>query len=135
MLDFIRGTLRSAIGAAEEAEHDVTSPMQTTHELEQHLADAVTAVHRSCDSMERHIAVLETLADSLAPLTESVTRLTNELAPLARLAAPIGAAEQEVGELEHEVSRFEHLLGRHRHQPDEAPTPEQPQAPPSTPRR
>jgi hypothetical protein len=126
-LDFLTAPLRSLLGVAEQAEHEVVqrSPLQTTHELEQHLADAVTAVHRSCDSMERHIAVLETLADSLAPLTESVTRLTDELAPLVKLANPVGAAEREVG-------KVEHFFSRHRHE-EATPAPAGAPAPPPSP--
>ena len=103
--------VRSAIGAAEHVESDAVShtPMHQTRELEQAIADACAAVHRSADSLEKHIAVIEALADSLPPLTESVTRLTDELGPLLRATAPLGAAERE-------VSRAEGFFHRHRHE-------------------
>jgi hypothetical protein len=123
-LDFLTAPLRSLLGLSEQAEREVVqhSPLHETRELEAKLAEAVAAVHRSCDSMERHIAVLETLADSLAPLTASVTRLTDELAPLVQLAAPIGQAGREVG-------RVEHFFSRHRHHEEAPPEPGGPPAP------
>jgi hypothetical protein len=122
-LDFLASPLRSLLGVAEHAESDVSShaPMHETRELERQLSEAVAAVHRSSDSLERHVAVLETLADSLAPLTESVTRLTDQLSPLLKIAAPLGSAERE-------VSRVEHFFGRRRRSPQAPAEPGAPEA-------
>src|SRR5205807_1728284 len=81
------------------------------------------AVHRAADSMERHVAVVEALADSLPPLTESVTRLTDQLSSLMQITAPVAAAERE-------VSRLERLFGR-RHGPASPMVHERPVAPPA----
>ena len=123
MFDFVRSALRSAIGAAEQASGEAVrhTPLHETRELEAALSDAVQAVHRSCDSLERHVAVIEALADSLPPLTESVTRLTDQLEPLLRIAAPLGSAEREVAKAEQEVAKVEHFWSR-RHHPDAAET-------------
>ncbi len=121
MFDFVRSALRSAIGAAGQVSEEAGrhSPLHETHQLEAALSEAVRAAHRSCDSLERHVAVIEALADSLPPLTESVTRLTDELAPLLRVAAPLGAAQREVAKAEQEVAKVEHFWQR-RH-PHDAP--------------
>jgi ABC-type transporter Mla subunit MlaD len=116
LLDLVTAPLRSLLGETEHAvvEH---SPLHETAELEDKLDAAATAIHRSADSLEQHIAVLEKLADSLTPLTESVTRLTDQLEPLLEIARPLGAAERDVG-------RMEHVFGCHRHH--EAPPPPEP---------
>jgi hypothetical protein len=125
-LDFLTAPLRSLLGVAERAETEVArrSPLNETRELEQKLGEAVAAVHHAADSLERHIAVLETLADSLPPLTQSVTRLTDQLSPLLKIAAPLGEAERE-------VSRVEHLFGRRRRPTASAPPLPAPPAPPA----
>jgi hypothetical protein len=114
--DFLTAPLRSLLGVTESAEAEVErrNPLRETRELEDRLAEAVVAVHRSADSLERQIAVLETLADALPALTESVTRLTDQLTPLLKVAEPLGAAERE-------ASRVEHFFGRRRHR-DGPPT-------------
>jgi hypothetical protein len=115
--DLFTAPLRSLLGVAEQTEHEVVShtPLHETAELEDKLERAVGAIHRSTDSLEQHIAVLEKLADSLSPLTESVTRLTDQLAPLLEIARPLGEAERDVASAERELSRVGHLFGRHRH--------------------
>jgi ABC-type transporter Mla subunit MlaD len=120
----LRAPLRAVLGGAERAESDVVdhTPLREAQELETKLGEAVAAVHRAADSIERHIAVLEGLADSLPPLTASVTRLTDQLGDLLRLTAPLQEAEQDVSRIEGEVSRIERLLGRRRHV-DNGPAP------------
>jgi phage shock protein A len=103
MLDFVTGPLRSLLGVAEATEAGIERHAPTA-QLEARLDDAVAAVHRAADSMERHVAVVESLADSL-PLTQSVTRLTDQLTELMKITAPVAAAERE-------VSRIERLFGR-----------------------
>lgn len=115
-LDSLTGAIRSAIGAAEQegAQH---SPLHETEALRSELRDAVTATHRAADSLERHVEVVETLADSLTPLTESVTRLTDQIGELLKITAPMAAAERE-------VSRVEGFFGRRR-QAQPPPNPDQ----------
>jgi hypothetical protein len=76
---------------------------QVEHELE----DAVAAIHRAADSMERHVAVVESLATSVPALTDSVNALVKELNGLLGVLAPLAAAE-------HEITRVERLFGRRR---------------------
>jgi hypothetical protein len=106
VFDFVTNAIRSAIGAAEQ---DIIrhSPLQETEALNDQLREAVGAVHRAADSLERHVEVVESLAVSLTPLTESVTRLTEQIGQLLTVTAPIAAAERE-------VSRLPHLFGRRR---------------------
>lgn len=106
MFDFVTNAIRSALGAAEQ---DVIrhSPLQETEALNDQLREAVGAVHRAADSLERHVEVVDSLAVSLTPLTESVTRLTEQIGALLTITAPMAAAERE-------VSRLPHLFGRRR---------------------
>ena len=118
--DLVTAPLRSLLRAAEGAEAEAVqhSPLAGTHELEEHLREAARAAHRAAESLEQHVAVVETLAQSLPPLTESVTRLTDQLNHVLRVTAPIAAAERD-------VSRMEHLF-RRRQRPGEGPGPEPP---------
>ncbi len=106
-LDLFTAPLRSLLGVAER---DVTehSPLHEAAELEGRLDQAVSAIHRTADSMERHVAVVETLAQSVPALTDSVNALVKELNSLLAVVAPIAEAERE-------VSRVEHFFGRRRH--------------------
>jgi phage shock protein A len=71
-------------------------------------ATRVHAIESATDSIERHVAVIETLATSVDPLRASVDRLTDTMQELAAMMAPLGAAE-------HEMQRAGRLFGRHRH--------------------
>ena len=103
-LDLLTAPLRSLLGASEQ---DVVkrSPLHEAGELEGRLDEAVSALHRAADSMERHVAVVETLAQSVPALTDSVNALVRELNGLLTVVAPIEGAERE-------VSRVEHFFGR-----------------------
>jgi len=105
MLDSVRGTLRHAIGAAEHVESDVES--HTPASIESKLDELIAAMHRASDSAERHVEVVEGLAQSLVPLTDSVTKLTDQINLLLTVTAPLAAAERD-------VSRAEGLFRRHR---------------------
>ena len=52
-LDLFTGPLRSLLGVAEEAERDAEQTLGQTRELERQLDDAVGAIHRAAESMER----------------------------------------------------------------------------------
>ncbi len=64
------------------------------------ILDAVNAIQRATDSIERHVEVIEGLATSVGPLTDSVDRLTATKGDLVSLLAPMGAAEHEVQRVE-----------------------------------
>jgi uncharacterized protein YoxC len=116
MLDFVTSPIRSVLGVAE---HDLVSPLQGTREIETHILEAVNAIHHAAASIEQHVAVIETLATSVAPLGASVNRLTDTMHDLVELMAPMGAAE-------HEVKHVEHFFGWHRHKKPEEHAAEQP---------
>jgi hypothetical protein len=77
VLDFLRGAIRSAIGAAEHVEAEVERYSPPAME-EEKLHDAGAALHRATDSLERHVEVVETLATSLngsdGPATPMIRR-------------------------------------------------------------
>src|ERR1700736_2519847 len=105
--DFLTGPIRSLLGVTEReiVEH---SPLHETQELEQKLEGAVAAIHRAADSMEQHVTVVETLANSVPALTDSVNALVVELNSLLKVIAPVAAVEAE-------VSKLGHLFGRRQH--------------------
>lgn len=105
--DLIGGTLRLVLGASERAEADVARavPLHEPHELEAKLEEAVAAAHRAAEALERHVAVLGTLSESLPALTTSVTSLTEQLGHLMKVTAPLAVAERE-------ASRLDRLLRR-----------------------
>ena|SRR5947209_1637640 len=108
MLEFLVRPLRSALGVAE---HEVAAPVvRSEHEIH----DAVAAIHRVADSLDRHLEVVEGLATSVGPLGESVDRLTATVDELVKLLAPMGAAERD-------VERVEHLFGFRRRRRPPAP--------------
>jgi hypothetical protein len=65
MLDFVTAPIRSVLGVAE---HEVVAPVQSSREIEAHILEAVNAIHHATASIEQHVAVIETLATSVAPL-------------------------------------------------------------------
>ena len=111
--DAIGGTVRSVLGAPEHVEADLARAVRVG-ELEAKLEEAVAAMHRASESLERHVEVLGALSDSLPPLTASVTRLTDELGRAMDVTAPLAAAERE-------ASRFDRLLRRRPPPPPEPP--------------
>jgi predicted trehalose synthase len=97
VLDFATRPIRSLLGSAE---HDVVEPLQETREIEAHILDAVEAIHSATASIEQHVAVIETLATSVAPLTSSVDRLTDTMVDLVALLAPMAEAERGLQRVE-----------------------------------
>jgi hypothetical protein len=67
--------------------------------VEERLHDAVAAIHRAADSLDRHVEVLEEVAGTLPALTESVTRLCDQLAGVLALATPVEAVERDIGRI------------------------------------
>lgn len=117
--DQIGGTVRSVLGVSERAEQDVAATVRNPRELETKLGEAVAAVGRATESLERHAEVLGALSDSLPALTASVTRLTDQLSHVMEVTAPLAAAERE-------ASRLDRLLRR---RPPPAPPTSGAQAP------
>ena len=97
--DAAHSTLRLLGGAEREVEQH--SP------LEQPVHEAIAALHRAADSMDRHVEVLEGVAATLPALTDALVKLTEELGEALHLAAPLEAAERE-------VAGIGHLFRRHR---------------------
>jgi hypothetical protein len=89
---FATSGVRSVLRLLDGAEHELAH----RGELEERLQDAVIVLHRTADSLERHVVVLEGLAVSLPALTDAVARLSGQLTELIALAAPLEAAEREV---------------------------------------
>jgi uncharacterized protein YoxC len=117
MLDFVTRPIRSVLGVAER---EIVEPVHETREIEGHILEAVEAIHHATTSIEKHVAVIDTLADSVAPLGASVDRLTDTMQDLVKLLAPMAGAERG-------VQRAEHFFSRHRHK--EPPSqPENPSA-------
>jgi hypothetical protein len=126
VFDLVTGPLRWALGASRQAETEVIrhSPMVETQALERELHDAIAAMHRACDSLERHVTVVEGLTDFLPALTESVTRLTDQLGALLTVTAPVAATERE-------LSRIEQIFGRRR-RPEQRVSPDEPEQLPTS---
>ena len=95
MLDFATNAARSVLGIVGVAEQRAEGVAGDLGDLR----EAVTAMHRTADAVERHIEALSEVTDALPALTESVTRLCEQLSALLALAAPIEAAERELSGL------------------------------------
>lgn len=98
MLDSVRSVARSAIGAAEHVEHEAKTDLEahSPERVEAKLDEMIQVLHRTCESAERHVEVVEGLADTLTPLTEAVTRLTEQINVLLQVTAPLAAAERDI---------------------------------------
>lgn len=90
MLDHVLWPIRTVRRAVES---EVSTPLEET---EHEILDAVDAIHRATDSIERHVEVIDGLASSVGPLTDSVDRLTATMRDLVELLAPMAAAERDV---------------------------------------
>ena len=93
---------------------DAGAQVEQHSPIEGHLHDAVAALHRTADSMDRHVEVLETVAAALPGLVEVLGRLSDELGEVLTALRPVEAAE-------HELSGISHLFRRHRHEGDAEP--------------
>lgn len=101
-----RSLLRLLEGAGQELEKHST--------VDERFHEAIAALHRTADAMEKHVQVLEGLAVSLPALTDAVARLSDQLSAVLHLAAPLESAEREAAGLSH-------LFHRHHH-PEDAGT-------------
>lgn len=119
--DFVRAPLRALLGSTEDMERDAHTLLSESGELERQLDEAVASIHRTCETLERHVEVIETLAGSVPSLTESVQALVQEMHGLNTVLAPVAATEAD-------ISRLGHLFGR-RHAAPTAPPPGTPQPP------
>jgi hypothetical protein len=103
----LRGTLRLLEGA----EHDVEKHTP----LEEPAHEAIAALHRTADSMDRRVKVLESVASTLPALVEVLGRLSGQVGEALALAAPLEAVERE-------AAGIAHLFRRHHHDEPEPPT-------------
>ena len=108
--DLPANALRNALQLIEDAGKDV----ERHSPLEEHLHDAVAALHRTADSMDKHVEVLEGMAATLPALTDVLAKLSDELAEALRLLKPIEAVERE-------ASGVARLFTRHHHSDEAAP--------------
>ena len=116
--------LRSALGVArhEGAEAVEHSPLHATVALEEKLDHLARALHRTSESADRQVEVLDEVVRSLPALTERVTVLSGQVAAMNDRAQGLN---QELDELvkvlepltdtERDVSRVSHLFHRHPH--------------------
>lgn len=123
-LDLLTAPLRSLLGTTEDMEQDAHTLLSESGELERQLDEAVASIHRASESMEHHVAVVETLAATVPKLAESVNALVEEMHALNSTLKPAVAAERD-------LSKLGHLFGR-RHAEGATSTAEA-QAPPEPP--
>jgi hypothetical protein len=118
LVDIALAPLRGLLSSAER-EAEQTFPVQDLEGIQTQVLETVEAVRDATEQIAAHVAMLETLADSITPLTQSVEKLTVQLGLIAAVLTPMAGAERD-------VSRLSHLL---HHRPQDDPTP----APPSSP--
>jgi methyl-accepting chemotaxis protein len=126
-LDLLTAPLRSLLGTTEDMERDAHTLLSESGELERQLEEAVASIHRASESMEHHVAVVETLAATVPKLAESVDALVAEMHALNLTLKPVASAERD-------LSKLGHLFGR-RHAEDATSTAETqaPAEPPADP--
>ncbi len=95
MLDFPFRPLRSALDVGERV---ISKPLE---EPEHELTVIVDAIHRTADSIEHHVEVIEGLATSVEPLKDSVNNLNATMIELVALLAPMASAGRGMQDVEH----------------------------------
>ncbi len=118
LLDLATAPLRAVFRSAER-EAESAFPVRDLEEVESRVLSTAEAIRHATESIEAHVAVLETLATSIGPLTDVVAELTRQLAEINRVLGPVATAERD-------VSRIEHLFGRRKRtlsSPDEPASP------------
>jgi hypothetical protein len=123
LVDRALGPIRSALGTAEhEAEHEVERalPVGEVEGIQKQILEGMNALRHTTESIEAHVAVVETLAAALPPMTDAVTALTVRLGELLEVLAPIAAVERELAGAERDVARATHFFKR-RQRATEAP--------------
>ena len=114
MFDFVLRPVRSVARIMNE---DALKPLEET---ERETLDAIRAIDQATESIEHHVAVIETLATSVGPLGASVDRLNETMRDLVEVLAPLAAAEHGVQRAEHEAEQVERVFRFRRHKnPDE----------------
>jgi ABC-type transporter Mla subunit MlaD len=102
--DFASNAARSVLKLLGGAEHEV----EEHSPVEAQLHEAVAAMHRAADSLDKHVEVLGGLAASLPVLTDALVKLSEQLGEALALAAPLEAAEREVAGIGHLFRRRHH---------------------------
>lgn len=123
LLDLAFAPVRAVLSSTER---DVTHEVREVEHIQHEALDTAKAIREATESIERHVAVIDTLAGSIAPLAESVNRLTAQMAELNRALSPLAGAEREVSAVEH---LFAH---RHRGESESGSSPPDATAPPGT---
>ncbi len=130
LVDLALGPLRAVLGSAEhEAEEEMEEvlPVAKIAGIQEQLLDGMTALRKTAESIELHVAAIDSLAAALPPMTEAVAALTARLGELVELMAPIAAAERDVAAVKHDMESVEHDVERATHYfrrrrpPEEAP--------------
>lgn len=116
LLDLALAPLRAVLRSVERETESVL-PIKDIEKIQTEVLSTAESIWRATESIDAHVAVIETLATSIAPLTQAVAQLTEQLAQINAALAPLESAERD-------VSRLEHMFGRHRRA--EAPVPERP---------
>jgi hypothetical protein len=106
LLDPLFSAARTVLGAAETAA--THTPLQDARMAEHGIEELIHAMHRVADSTEKHVELLDGLAQTIGPMGDKVTVLSGQVDELMAVLAPLAAAEKD-------ISRVEHLFGRHRH--------------------
>jgi DNA repair ATPase RecN len=104
LFDFANDAARSVLKLLGGAEHEV----EKHSPVEEPLHEAIAAIHRAADSLDKHVEVLEAVAATLPALTDALVKLTAELGEALHLAAPLEAAEREVAGIGHLFRRRHH---------------------------
>jgi methyl-accepting chemotaxis protein len=118
LIDAATAPLRYVLSGAE---HEA-SAVQDLEDIQIHVLAAVEAIKDATDQVEAHVEVIETLANSLAPLTAAVTRLTAQMQSLPALVESVDALTEKldvvvetlspIAHAEQDVTKVGHLFSR-----------------------
>jgi chromosome segregation ATPase len=124
LIDLATAPLRYVINEVTEHEAEVVSPLRDIEEIQTHVLAASVAIKQATEQIEKHVAVIETLATSLEPLTVAVAKLADQmqaLPELSRSVSELTAKLDVVAEVltplalvEQDAARVGHLFSRRR---------------------
>ena len=119
----LRAVLDTVAEQTQERVEEVL-PLKGVEQVQEGILETERAIRAATESIAQHVAVLETLADSLPMLTHAVENLTEQLSSIMTVLAPVAGAERR-------VAGIEQLFRRVPHAHDPADTPQQQQPPAS----
>lgn len=124
LIDLATAPLRYVINEVTEHEAEVVSPLRDIEDIQTHVLAASVAIKQATEQIEKHVAVIETLATSLEPLTVAVAKLADQmqaLPELSRSVSELTAKLDVVAEVitplalvEQDAARVGHLFSRRR---------------------